>query len=185
MLEPLFGLIACLAIYGGVWAWRKVWSEFVPDSEFERWCAREPAIMMFRCGDARDTRFRLRALLAPSDELINLNGGHPWQYYRFSVIVREHADDVVAVHITGAIPQRGDFKHCTDAGELVARLVKLTTIEEVWLHGQLHPSEARSTARSQRSWLGRVADDGALEVTPMIGRPIWAGHNVDLHPDHG
>lgn len=185
MLEPLFGLIACLAIYGGVFLWRKVWSEFTPDASFEAWCRSEPAIMAFRCvpGErAREVRFQLRALLAPSDELINLQGGAPWQYYRFGVVVREHSDSVVAVHIASAIPQRGDFTSRTDAAALVERVAKLAGVEEVWLHGQLHSSEARSTARDQRGWLARVADDGALEVTPMIGRPVWAG---DLHPDAG
>lgn len=83
MLEPLFGLIACLAIYGGVWLGSKVWSEFSRDTSFEKWCASQPMIMAFRCrGEVEDTRFRLRQLLAPHDEVVNLKGGAPWQYYR-------------------------------------------------------------------------------------------------------
>jgi hypothetical protein len=182
VLEPFFGLIACLAIYGGVWLVSKWTSEFVPDAAFEKWCAEEPLIMAFHCTDARDLSFRIRQLVAPQEELVNLHGGNPWQYYRFDVAVRVISDDVAGVFIRSAIPQRGGFKRRTDAKELVERVVKLNVVDEVWMHGQLHPSDARSTTRARASWLGRVADDGALEVTPMIGRPVWAG---DLHPDHG
>lgn len=176
MLEPFFGLIACLVIYAGVWAGSRVRSEFKPDRGFERWCESQPIIMAFRCrGEAHDTRFKVRQLLAPHDELVNLHGGAPWQYYRFDVVVRELSDTVVAVQIASAIPQRGPWTRRTDAAELVDRVVRARTVEEVWLHGQLHPSEARSTARDQRGWLGRVGDDGALEVTPMIGKPQWIG----------
>ena len=183
VLEPFFGLIACLAIYGGVWLGSKWSSEFAADTAFEKWCAEQPMVMAFRCTDAKDTHFRLRQLIAPHEEIVNLQGGAPWQYYRFDVVVRVLSDTVVGVFIRSAIPQRGGFNRRTDAAELVERVVKLSGVEEVWLHGQLHPSEARSAIRSRASWLGRVRPgDGELEVTPMIGRPLWAG---DMHPDHG
>jgi hypothetical protein len=176
MLEPFFGLMACLAIYAGVWLASKVSSEFTRDSSFEKWCQSQPMIMAFRCrGEASETRFKLRQWIAPHSEVVNLHGGAPWQYYRFDVVVREHSDSVVAVHIAEAIPQRGNWTERTDAADLVNRIVRSAAVEEVWLHGQLHPSEARSTSRDQRGWLGRVAEDGALEVTPMIGKPAWVG----------
>ncbi len=175
MLEPFFGLLACLVIYFGVWAARKLSSEFTRDTSFEKWCASQPMIVAFRChGEARDTRFRLRQALAPHDEVVNLHGGAPWQYYRFDVEVRELSESVVAVHIASAIPQRGDWTERADAAELVKQILQTAPIAEVWLHGQLHPSEARSHSRDQRGWIGRVAEGGALEVTPMIGKPEWA-----------
>jgi len=181
MLEPLFGLIACLVVYAGVWLFSRWSSEFHRDEAFERWCTTQPMIIALRCRDARDTRYRLRSLLAPHDELVNLHGGAPWQYYRFDVVVRVHSDSVVAVHLTAAIPQRGPWTHRRNAAELVERVVEVcgADIEEVWLHGQLHPSEARSAARDQRGWLGRVDDAGALEITPMIGQPRWAEAALD------
>lgn len=187
MLEPLFGLIACLVVYAGVWAFSRVSSEFHRDEAFEKWCASRPTIVALQCRDAEDARFRLRALLAPHDELVNLHGGAPWQYYRYDVVVRAVSESVVAVQIAGAIPQRGPWTHRRDAAELVEKLVETCggDIAEVWLHGQLHPSEGRSASRDQRGWLGRVSEAGALEVTPMIGQPRWAGAENDssaLHP---
>ena len=187
MLEPLFGLIACLVVYAGVWMFSRVSTEFHRDQPFERWCASRPMIIAVRCRDADDTRFRLRALLAPHDELVNLQGGVPWQYYRYEVDVRAVSDGVVAVHIASAISQRGPWTHRLDAAELVERLIAACgdDVEEVWLHGQLHPSETRSASRDRAGWLGRPGDAGGLEVTPMIGQPRWAGAEDDssaLHP---
>jgi len=175
MLEPIFGLVLCLAIYFGIGAWSTLSSEFKRDLEFERWCAREPIVLAFRCSEADDARHRLRQMIAPHDEIVNVHGGAPWQYYRFDVRVRSLSDDVVAVYIAGAIPQRGPWTRRRDAAELVQRLVgtRGAAIAEVWMHGQLHPSEARSVARDLRSWIGRVSEDGAFEITPMIGRPQW------------
>lgn len=190
MLEPFFGLIACLAIYLGVWVFFRVTSEFDRDHAFERWCASRPMIMAIRCrGEAEDARFRLRQLIAPHDEVVNVHGGAPWQYYRFDVVVRPISESVIAVHIASAIPQRGSWTERRNAADLVERLVSTcgAAIEEVWLHGQLHPSEGRSSSRDQRGWLGRVGDDGQLEVTPMIGQPRWTGAEEEqdgsaLHP---
>jgi hypothetical protein len=189
MLEPLFGLIACLAIYAGVWVFSRVGNEFKRDVEFERWCASRPMILAIRCADAEDARFRLRQLLAPHDEIVNLHGGVPWQYYRYDVVVRVVSESVVTVHIESAIAQRGPWTHRRDAAELVAGLTAGgTAIEEVWMHGQLQPAEGRSRSRDQRGWLGRVSEVGQLEVTPMIGQPRWTlppGEEDDgsaLHP---
>lgn len=174
----------CVTIYLGVAGWSRVRSEFARDTQFEQWCASQPIVLAFRCGrrsgaeggEADDARHRLRQLLAPHDELVNVHGGAPWQYYRYDVAVRTVADDVVAVHIVAAIPQRGRWTARRDAGELVRRLMAMpeAAVEEVWMHGQLHPSEARSASRDHRSWLGRRSADGDLEITPMIGRrPQW------------
>lgn len=174
----------CVAIYLGVAGWTRVRSEFARDRRFEQWCASRPIVLAFRCGrrsgaggsEADDARHRLRQLLAPHDELVNVHGGAPWQYYRYDVAVRSVADDVVAVQIVSAIPQRGSWTWRRDAGELVRRLIAMpeAAIEEVWMHGQLHPSEAPSESRDHRSWLGRRSVDGGLEITPMIGRrPHW------------
>jgi hypothetical protein len=179
MLEPIFGLLLCVAIYFAISAWSTFSSEFQRDADFERWCAGKPIIIAFRCpGDrADDARHRIRQMLAPHDELVNKHGGAPWQYYRFDVVVRALADDVVAVQISAPILQRGHglWRQRRDAAELVVRLVAARTgsVAEVWMHGQLHPSEARSTARDQRSWIGHVAEDGGFQITPMIGRPQW------------
>jgi hypothetical protein len=188
MLEPFFGLIACLAIYVGVWVFFRATSEFNRDHAFERWCASQPMILAVRVrGEAEDARFRLRQLLAPHDEVVNLHGGAPWQYYRYDVVVRAVSESVVAVHIAGAIPQRGRWTHRRNAAELVEKLVATSgaAIEEVWLHGQLHPSETRSSLRDHRGWLGRIGEGGQLEITPMIGQPRWTGEEEDgsaLHP---
>lgn len=175
MLEPIIGLVVCVALYLGVWLGSKLSTEFARDHAFERWCASKPIILAVRCrGDAYDARFTLRTLLAPHDQLVNLHGGAPWQYYRFDVDVRPLSDSVVAVQIVDAVQQRGGFLMRRNAAELVERLLATprAAVEEIWMHGQLHPSDAPSSHRDQRSWLGKVAE-GALEVTPMIGRPQW------------
>lgn len=175
MLEPLFGLAVCLSVYLAVWFGSKVTSEFTRDRAFERWCASQPMILAFRCrGDVDDAQYAVRALLAPYGELVNLHGGAPWQYYRFDVVVRA-SDSVVSVHIVDAIPQRGPWTRRCDASEIARRVAssKRADVEEIWLHGQLQPSEARSETRDQRSWLARVEDDGVLAIHPMIGRPRW------------
>jgi hypothetical protein len=190
MLEPFFGLIACLAIYLGVWVFFRVGSEFQRDPSFERWCASQPMILAIRCRDAEDARFRLRQLVAPHDELVNLHGGVPWQYYRYDVRVQAVSETVVTIHIASAIPQRGPWTHRRDAAEVVEKLVAACgdAIDEVWMHGQLHPSEGRSSSRDHRGWLGRIGEEGGLEVTPMIGQPRWTlppGSDEDgsaLHP---
>ena len=188
MLEPLFGLIACLAVYGGVWLYLRMTSEFHRDAAFERWCASQPMILAVRCRDADDARFRLRQLIAPHDELVNLHGGVPWQYYRYGVVVRMVSESVVAIHIDSAIPQRGPWTHRRDAADLLKGLSSSSgaDIKEIWMHGQLHPSESKSSSRDQRGWLGRVDEQGELSVTPMIGQPRWAGAEEDdssaLHP---
>ncbi|MGZ3420900.1 MAG: hypothetical protein ACXVEF_19960 [Polyangiales bacterium] len=176
MLEPIIGLVVCVLMYLGVWLFAKVSSEFKPDLEFERWCAGKPMIMAFRTrSDHYDARFELRQLLEPHGELVNLHGGVPWQYYRYDVVVRPIADDVVAIFIERAILQRGRWTHRRDAAELVREIIQKprTEIVEVWMHGQLHPSEARSQLRDQRSWFARV-HEGVLDLHPMIGRPPWA-----------
>jgi hypothetical protein len=176
MLEPIIGLVVCLLLYFSVWVYRNVTSEFDRDLAFERWCASRPMIMAFRTkGDHYDARFEIRQLLEPHGELVNLHGGAPWQYYRYDVVVKPIADDVLAVHIERAIIQRGAWTERRDAAELVRAIVqrRRTEIVEVWMHGQLHPSEARSQLRDQRSWFARV-QDGALDLHPMIGRPPWA-----------
>lgn len=173
MLEPLFGLAVCVATYLGVWLFAKITTEFAPDRTFERWCASQPVIIAVRCRDAFDVRLVLRTILAPHQELVNLHGGAPWQYYRYDVDVRAVSDDVVTVNIVDAIPQRGSWTQRIDAADVVRRLVARAAVDEVWLHGQLQPSEARSATRDQRNWLVRLDAEGALETTPMIGRPRW------------
>jgi hypothetical protein len=175
MLEPIFGLILCVVIYLGIATWSTLRSEFHRDEAFEKWCAGRPIILAVRCEEADDARHRLRQLIAPHDQLVNLRGGVPWQYYRFDVEVRSLTDGVVAVLLTSAVPQRGAWTERPDAGGLAERLVAMLGpgVSEVWMHGQLHPSEARSTARDQRSWLGWPAEGGGLRLTPMIGRPEW------------
>ncbi len=174
VLEPIFGLLACIAVYMGVYLVGKVTSEFRPDTEFERWCASKPMILAFRCKDVFEARHGLRALLAPHDEVVNLQGGVPWQYYRYDVVVRPISDDAIGVFIVSAIAQRGDWTKRRDAAELARALFAKGHVDEVWMHGQLHPSEAKSSARDQRAWLARVGEEGTLEVHPMIGRPLWA-----------
>ncbi len=180
MLEPLFGLAVCVATYLGVWLFAKLTTEFTPDRGFERWCASQPVIIAVRCRDAFDVRLVLRTILAPHMELVNLQGGVPWQYYRYDVDVRALADDVVTVHIVDAIPQRGSWTRRIDVADVVRLLAARAEVGEVWMHGQLRPSEARSAVRDQRSWLVRPGDEGALEATPMIGRPRWID---DAAPD--
>lgn len=97
--------------------------------------------------------------------------------------VRALNDSVVAVHIAGAIPQRGAWTERTDAADLVETVVRAAAIEEVWLHGQLYPSDAPSTARDHRGWLARV-EGSELAITPMIGRPKWASDESDLPQGH-
>jgi hypothetical protein len=180
MLEPIIGLVACIVLYLSVAIYRKVTSEYDRDLGFESWCAAKPMILAFRTrSDHYDVRFELRQLLEPHGELVNLHGGVPWQYYRFDVVIRPIADDVVAVFIERAILQRGPWTHRRDAAELVHEVIQKprTDIVEVWMHGQLHPSEARSHQRDQRSWFARV-NEGALDLHPMIGRPPWAEFEV-------
>lgn len=186
MLEPIFGLVLCVAIYFGIALWSTYTSEFKRDAAFERWCRRRPIILAFRCSEADDARHRLRQLIAPHDQLVNKHGGAPWQYYRYDVVVRSLSDDVVAVQIEGAVPQRGPWTHRPDAGDLTDRLVRNpeAAVSEVWMHGQLHPSEARSLARDQRSWLG-IVTEGALSLNPMIGRPAWMVEHADDHEAEG
>lgn len=191
MLEPIFGLMLCVAIYFGISVFFTYTSEFQRDAAFERWCAGKPIILAFRCAEADDARHRIRQLIAPHDQLVNLHGGAPWQYYRFDVLVRSLADDVVAVQIAGAIPQRGRWTRRPDAGTVAERLMnnREAAISEVWMHGQLHPSEARSASRDQRSWFAQIDDEGQFALTPMIGRPQWMLDHADddAHdaPTHG
>ena len=174
MLEPIFGLILCVLIYLGISAWSRVSSEFHHDPDFERWCAQRPIVLALRCREPDDARHRLRQLVAPHDQIVNVRGGAPWQYYRFDVAVRALTDEVVAVQIVGAVRQRGGWTARPDARELAERLATMSGpgVTEVWMHGQLHASDARSAVRDLRSWLGHVTD-GALALTPMIGKPKW------------
>jgi hypothetical protein len=175
MLEPIIGLVVCVAMYLGVWLASKVTSEFRRDEAFERWCATAPMIMAFRTRDPSEARIELRALLEPHGEVVNLQGGVPWQYYRYDVELRIASDDVVTLHIKNAIVQRGRGKQRMDAAKLVDAIVHnaRAKVHEVWIHGQLQPSDAKSATRDKHSWLARV-ENGALDVHPMIGRPEWA-----------
>jgi hypothetical protein len=176
MLEPIIAPIACLLVYFAIALYRRWSSEYDRDLVFEAWCATKPMILAFRTnGDHYDARFELRQLLEPHGELVSVHAGVPWQYYRFDVLVKPIADDVVAVFVERAIVQRGGWARRIDAAELVHRIVRKPRAEvaEVWMHGQLHPSDARSHLRDQRSWFARV-QDGALDLHPMIGRPPWA-----------
>lgn len=173
VLEPLFALLTCLLVYWGIGVYRRHTSEFVPDPDFERWCASGPLLMAFRCrGDAHDLRMLLRQTIAPDEEILNLRGGAPWQYYHYEVVVRSPSESVVTVHLCAAKVQRGEGKACVDAAEVVARLVSDPdlAIEEVWLHGQLHPSDAPSRHRDRVHWIGQ----GPETLAPMIGQPVWS-----------
>lgn len=172
VIEPLFALLSCALIYWGIAVWRRLSSEFESDPDFERWCAGAPLVMAFRCAsadDARELRMLLRQAFAPTDLMVNHGGGAPWQYYHYEVDVRLPTETVVAVHLCGARVQRGSGKECVDAAAVVARMLEAPpTIAEVWLHGQLRPSDAPSRQRDRVHWIGR--DDFA----PMIGQPVWA-----------
>src|SRR4051812_21053647 len=108
MLEPFIGPVVCLIVYLSVRLYHRLSSEFDRDLAFERWCATKPMILAFRTrGDHYDAPFELRLLLEPYSELVAVHGGLPWQYYRFDVLVKPIADNVVAVFIERAIIQRG------------------------------------------------------------------------------
>lgn len=172
VLEPLFALLTCALVYWGIAVWRRLSSEFVPDLEFERWCAGRPLLMAFRCGDAEDARelrMLLRQAFAPDDLMVNRGGGAPWQYYHYEIEVRAPSETVVAVHLCGARVQRGEGRACVDASEVVARMLETRlAVTEVWLHGQLRPSDAPSRQRDRVHWIGRD------EFAPMVGQPVWA-----------
>jgi hypothetical protein len=193
VLEPLFGLLACLFAYLGVAVYQRVTSEFVSDRAFERWCASQPIVLAFHCRSpdrAVEAKLALRTLLGPHEELENASGGAPWQYYRYDVVVRAIADDVVVVQIVDAILQRGSGLRRPDAAEVVRRVAAdaRADVDEIWIHAHFHdeaPASARgpSSTRTRtgtralagpRGWLGRVVRDGEIEFTPMIGRPAWS-----------
>ena len=172
VLEPLFALLMCASIYAGIAVWRRYTSEFLPVPEFERWCSEGPMILAVRCsGDAHDARMTLRQLIAPDDEVLNLQGGAPWQYYHYEVEVRMPSESVITVHIRAARIRRGAGKDLVDARRLVEELLAKPElgIEEVWLHGQLHPSDAPSRLRDRIHWIGTQPE----ELSQMIGLPAW------------
>ena len=175
-VEALIGFVLCLALYLAARLSARFIREASPQPAFERWIAAQPLVAALRCRPGReiDVTSVVRALLGRG-ELYNPDGGYPWQHYVVRYACRPVGEGVVGLFATHAVIGRVRDERPT-LRELFATLGPEVAgqVLEVWLHGRLKsPGVGPVADREKMSWCGDFDDDGALQVTAMIGHPRW------------
>jgi hypothetical protein len=183
-VEVIVGIVLCAVVSLGVSIYLRFFaSEGARNRPFEDWCRSRPLVVALRCqpGSAVDVYELLRRVVEPSPYFSNSAGRYPWQHYVVSLDGHRASDDVVVLRVTTCRQprlheSRPDIAKALDllaseAGEL---------IEEIWLHGQFHSVNRRvGVERDNMAWLGDVDDAGHMEVSAMIGQPLWLKETLD------
>jgi hypothetical protein len=175
-VEPIIAFV----MFGVIFVVTQLYLRFVhkgasPHPEFERWVATRPLVgaLRVRRGTEIDAVYAVRNLLGKR-EFFNPGGGYPWQHYIVTFESRQVAEGVVGLFATHSqlardTAERPDFQTVLSG---LGREVK--SLEELWLHGWMRsPAPGHAVDRQRMSWCGDVGDDGALDVTAMIGQPPW------------